>query len=150
MAIQNRSLIGSTMAVESIRITSITLLLKMTSLCEIHRREMLASTSVVPFLQLELMPIQLLFMWQILEGTPQPKIQWFRNGRELLQNSNEYMTINGAHLSIAVSFFFLIDESGNFLVLRGGVIIIGSRVHKTPMLVPTLVLPRILPEGTLV
>ncbi|EYB86260.1 hypothetical protein Y032_0282g1275 [Ancylostoma ceylanicum] len=37
----------------------------------------------------------------ILEGTPQPKIQWFRNGRELLQNSNEYMTINGAHLSIA-------------------------------------------------
>ncbi|ETN79234.1 immunoglobulin domain protein [Necator americanus] len=37
----------------------------------------------------------------VAEGTPPPKIQWFRNGRELLQNSNEYMTVNGAHLSIA-------------------------------------------------
>uniref|UniRef100_A0A1I7X4J4 Ig-like domain-containing protein n=1 Tax=Heterorhabditis bacteriophora TaxID=37862 RepID=A0A1I7X4J4_HETBA len=36
----------------------------------------------------------------ILDGTPQPHLQWFRNGRELLQSSNEYMRINGGHLSI--------------------------------------------------
>ncbi|CAI4229355.1 unnamed protein product [Auanema sp. JU1783] len=40
------------------------------------------------------------FECRVLDGMPVPSLQWFRNGRELLHSSNEYIRIAGRHLTI--------------------------------------------------